>query len=232
MHIHYVQHVPFEGLGYIDTWLSQQRAWVTSTRTFLSESFPTPDAFDGLIVLGGPMCVHDAGIHPWLEDEIRFIADTITARKSVLGICLGAQLIARALGSPVYPNEFKEIGWHVIQRGDSKLTPAPNIPEHALVFQWHGETFDLPEGAIRLASSQACTNQAFLYDDRVLGLQFHLEMLPAGARALIHYCSGDLTPGPYVQTPEAILAEAGYFLTTHRLMDQILRYLFLARGTT
>ena len=227
LRIHYLQHVAFEGLGYIETWLKERHARLSSTRLFAGSDVPHPDAFDGLIVMGGPMSVHDTHGHGWLAEEYRFLADTIAAGKPIIGICLGAQLLARALGAEVYPNDNKEIGWHGVHRCEALTAPAFPLPSQATVFQWHGETFDLPVGAVRLATAQACANQAFLYGDRVLGLQFHPEMTPEGVQVLIEQCPGDLEPGPYIQTPQAMLADDSRFGASHRIMDGILRYLFL-----
>lgn len=227
MRIHYLQHVPFEGLGYIGTWLSEHQAQLSSTQLYASSEFPRQDTFDGLIVMGGPMSANDTHIHGWLAEEYGFLADTIASGKPILGICLGAQLLARALEAEVYPNEFKEIGWHRVHRCEPVTAPAFPFPSEAMLFQWHGETFDVPAGAIRLATAQACANQAFLYGDRILGMQFHPEMTPEGAQALIRHCPADLAPGPCVQSPEAMLADESNFRTAHRLTDRILHYLFL-----
>jgi GMP synthase-like glutamine amidotransferase len=116
MKIHYLQHVHFEGLGYIESWLHENEVTVSSSRAFEYARFPELAEFDGLIVLGGPMSVNDVDLYPWLKREIRFIADTIAVGKPVLGICLGAQLIAKAMGASVYKNEHKEIGWFPVER--------------------------------------------------------------------------------------------------------------------
>ena len=229
--VHWLQHVPFEGLGAIGPWLAQCGARVTTTRCHAGEDLPALDDFDWLIVMGGPMSVHDQDRYPWLAAEQRLIADAIAAGKTVLGICLGAQLIARSLGARVYRAREPEIGWFPIE-------PVPTPSGHSLadlfavphdVFHWHGETFDLPAGAVPLARSAACAHQAFAVGERVLALQFHLEMTPDGARALIDHCPGDLAAGPWVQPPSAMLADEGRFQRTHAVMRRLLDALDAAR---
>jgi GMP synthase-like glutamine amidotransferase len=112
-------------------------------------------------------------------------------------ICLGAQLIAKAFGASVYKNPYREIGWFPVERINSSEQNWEKtlLPEQAEVFHWHGETFELPKGAIHLASSKACPNQAFLFEKRILGLQFHLEITREGVEMLIQHCKPDLTYG-------------------------------------
>jgi GMP synthase-like glutamine amidotransferase len=208
MRCHLFQHVPFEGLGSIGPWLAARDVRVTSTRFFEERpQLPAADAFDLLVVMGGPMSVNDETRLPWLRDERRLVAEAVAGGKAVLGICLGAQLIARALGARVFPNAQKEIGWFPVF-GERDATDPLAFPHAFTAFHWHGETFDLPPGAVRLAHSAACANQAFRFGERVVGLQFHLETTPASADALIDHCRDELVPGPFVQT-EAELRAAG-----------------------
>ena len=225
MHVHILQHVPFEGPGSIADWLSQKGAHVTWTRCFDPAPLPAPAGIDLVIALGGPMSVNDEAEFPWLRAEKRFIAEAIANHQAVLGICLGAQLIASALGARVYPGAEKEIGWFPI----SAEPAAPGsfaFPAHDDVFHWHGETFDLPAGAVRLASSVACRNQAFQLGTHVIGLQFHLETTPESAAALIKNCAGELVSHRYIQ-PEADLhnAPAANYARINALMAQVLGYL-------
>jgi GMP synthase (glutamine-hydrolysing) len=206
--IHVLQHVPFEGLGSIAHWIAHKGFHLTITRLYQNDPLPDLRAFDWLIVLGGPMSVNDEAHYPWLVTEKRMIEATIRAEKTVLGICLGAQLIACVLGKPVVRNPEREIGWHPL-----RLTPAAHrsplfgfLPDQLLAFHWHGDTFETPDAALSLAGSEACVNQAFLYGKKVVGLQFHLETTPASAQALIEHCANELTPGRYIQPAEEILA--------------------------
>jgi len=231
VNIHYLQHVPFEGLGSIANWVGQAGHNLTGSRLYAGEALPDPAALDWLIVMGGPMGVHDERHHPWLTREKQLIEQAIGQEKTVLGICLGAQLIADVLGARVYANEHREIGWFPVRRTSEAADCALGrvLPEQVEVFHWHGDTFDLPAGAVRLARSEACENQAFIHQSRVLGLQFHLETTPAGAEELIRHGRHELVPAPYVQPAEAILGRPELFATINTLMTQVLQA--LARAT-
>ena len=222
-----LQHVPFDGIGSLHPWLEQHAAEVTTIRLYEKPSLPEPGGFDWLIVIGGPMNANDETAHPWLRPEKRCITDAISGGRIVLGICLGAQLIASALGARVFQNPFKEIGWFPIRSAASAGLPsiARHISNGAPVFHWHGDTFDLPPEAIRIAGSEACVNQAFVIGSRVAGLQFHLEITHAGATALIDNCRGDIVPGPYVQSAAEILAAPERFNALNRRMDSLLDFL-------
>ncbi len=225
MRVHVLQHVPFEGLGSIAPWLEQQGATVSWTRFFAAEPLPDPDAVDFVIALGGPMSVNDEDELPWLKDEKRFVREVIVAGKPVLGICLGAQLIASALGARVYPGPEKEIGWFPV-RAEAVSGETFRFPESVPVFHWHGETFDLPAKAIHLASSIACRHQAFQVGPRALGLQFHLEMTPESVAAIIANCRQELRPQRFVQSESELLAApSGAYRSINALMDEVLVYL-------
>lgn len=206
MKAHYLQHVPFEGLGSIEGWLKSVGAEVTVTRLFDDPRLPEVDNLDLLIIMGGPMSVNDETGFPWLVAEKEFIREAIEKDKAVIGICLGAQLIANAMGAGVRPNEEKEIGWFLVA-GETTDSAGElfSFPEELPVFHWHGETFDLPAGAVRLARSAACENQAFQLGRRVIGMQFHLETTPESARDIVHHCGDELQPSRYVQSEAEIL---------------------------
>jgi len=226
MRVQVLQHVPFEGIGSIQNWMDQRGAHLSTARLFEGALLPAPGDFDWLIVMGGPMSVNDEAVHPWLHSEKRLIAQAIEERKTVLGICLGAQLIASALDARVFPNGSKEIGWFPVRRTagtDSAL--ARLFPRSAEVFHWHGETFDLPRGALRFLESDACANQAFAIGERVIGLQFHLETTRESALALIENSRAEIIPGPTIQTEEGMLEKPQRFAAINRLMDSVLDYL-------
>ena len=170
------------------------------------------------------MSVNDERAYPWLKPEKKFIDEAIRRGLPVVGVCLGAQLIAAALGAKVYANTHKEIGWFPIQALDVGAD-AFRFPRQATVFHWHGETFDLPSGAVRLARSSACENQAFQVGRNVIGLQFHLETTPQTAELLIQNCRGELVDGAYIQTEEAIrgVPESAY-AEINKLMGLVLSY--------
>ncbi len=211
MRIHIIQHVAFEGPGAIGEWARERRHAVAVTEQFGQAQLPALEDFDFLVVMGGPMSANDDAKFPWLAGEKRLIADALSGQKAVLGVCLGAQLLAQSAGARVYRNREKEIGWFPV-----RLTPeaagsrlVSGLPVEMTVLHWHGETFDLPQGGIRLAESDFCINQAFEIDGRALGLQFHLEVQPEGVEELIGNSAGDLaTPGPAVQTAGQIRALA------------------------
>jgi GMP synthase-like glutamine amidotransferase len=207
--VHIFQHVDFEGIGSIESWLAARYAAVSYSRFFQKTSLPRLVDFDLLIVMGGPMSADDEGEFRWLGPEKGIIAAAVEAGKPVLGICLGAQLIASALGARVYSNPEKEIGWCPVWKPSSGVLPrvAAAIPDESLVFHWHGETFDLPAGASRFFSSEACANQAFAIGERVVGLQFHLEVTPESLAAMTHAGRAELVPAEYVQTGEQILRQ-------------------------
>lgn len=228
--IHWFQHVPFEGLGTIESWLNGRGCAPTVTRLYANEPFPKISAIDWLIVMGGPMGVYDQDRHPWIKNEIALIGESIAAGKTVLGICLGAQLIAAALGTKVYPNSQKEIGWFpVTLTEEGRRSPLlRDFPATLPVFHWHGDTFDLPPGSTHLMASAACANQAFSYRDRVIGLQFHLEVAPYNIDALITHCADELVPAPYIQTPEQLRTPTDRFTPIHRQMTALLDRLWEA----
>jgi len=206
MRAHCLQHVPFEGLGCIEPWLVAARYQITYTRFFEAAELPEGEAVDFLVVLGGPMSVNDEGEFPWLAPEKRFIRRVIEAGTPVLGICLGAQLIASALGARVWRNREKEIGWFPVEATPAEGTTLFRFPPAVEVFHWHGETFDLPPGAVRLARSAGCENQAFQLGRSTLALQFHLETTPEAAWEMVKHCGAELQPARYVQSAAEILA--------------------------
>lgn len=225
MKVHILQHVPFEGPGVIEHWLAERGADIGYSRLYASAALPDPAGVDLVVAMGGPMSVNDEAEFPWLAAEKRFLVQAAAQGVAVLGICLGAQLIASAHGARVSRNAEKEIGWF-----DIEAVEAPQgcfaFPPRCTVMHWHGETFDLPPGAHRLAASVGCANQAFQLGERVIGLQFHLEMTDANLRAILANCRSELRTARFVQT-EAEILDAGpqHFAATHALMAQLLDYL-------
>jgi GMP synthase-like glutamine amidotransferase len=225
MRVHVFQHVSFEGLGSMGPWLESRGARVTHTRFFEDPTLPPVGDLDWLIVMGGPMSANDDERLPWLVSERALIAEAVGRGKTVLGVCLGAQLIAKALGARVFPNAEPEIGWFRVERGagDPAADEPLDLPIEA--FHWHGETFDLPRGATHVAMSAACSHQAFAVGRTVLGLQFHLEMTPQGARALAEACRHEIRPAPWIQTEAEILGDPGRFERVNEAMRGVLEWL-------
>lgn len=173
-----------EGPGTIGDYL--QRLKLPSHTVDLSKGEPIPELeqFSHLLIMGGPMAVYEMERFPFLKEEADLIERALRADKPILGICLGSQMIAHVLGAKVYPGAEKEIGWYKIAltedaMGDSVMSELAVENKKAIVFQWHGDTFDLPSGAVRLASSELYPHQAFKFSASVYALQFHIEVTPA-----------------------------------------------------
>ncbi len=229
MRAHYLQHVAFEGLGSIEPWLKTAGCEVTCTRFFEDAGLPKTEEIDFLVVVGGPMSVNDEVQFPWLAPEKAFVRGAIQAGKPVLGVCLGAQLIASAMGARVYPNPCREIGWlpvRAVSPANARAFPVFRFPKEVEVFHWHGETYDLPDGAVLLASSAGCRNQAFQLGPAVIGLQFHLETTLETLQGLVANCRAELVPSRYVQPETALLAAAPTkYRVIHGLMAEVLAFL-------
>src|SRR5574337_536449 len=210
MRIHIIQHVAFEGPGAISEWARERGHSISVTEQFRRGKLPSVDDFDFLIIMGGPMSANDGAQFDWLAGEKQLIAESLREEKAILGVCLGAQVLAQALGARVYRNLEKEIGWFpvrlTLEAERSRLFSG--LPAKMTVLQWHGETFDLPQGAVLLAENKLCRNQAFEIDGRVLGLQFHLEVQPQGLERLIENSAADLARGPSVQAATEMRALA------------------------
>ncbi len=223
MHIHWLQHVPFEGLGMISRWAAQRGYTLSSTRFWAADELPEPDSMDLLVIMGGPMAVHDEHLYPWLMEEKRFIRRAVNEKRVVLGICLGAQLLASVCGASVYQHSEKEIGWFPVTRANEIPTWAKEIlPAQITMFHWHGDTFDIPDAAILLCSSSACRNQGFVMDDRIIALQFHFEMTSEGVTALVDNCRSQLDTSLWVQNEQQILNGHNYMAATTKVMEKLL----------
>jgi GMP synthase-like glutamine amidotransferase len=226
MNAHYFKHVPFEDIGSIRSWLTTADYTITCTPFFKSANLPALKEIDLLIVMGGPMSVNDEKRYPWLVPEKQFIRQMVMSGKPVLGICLGSQLIASAMGAKVYPNSVKEIGWFPIYGVSSSDRSIFRFPQSVQAFHWHGETFDLPTGATHLAKSDGCENQAFQLGQSVIGLQFHLETTLQSAQDLVKHCRDELVLAPYIQTEKEILsANPAQYQSINHMMDNILTFL-------
>ncbi|NOX96615.1 MAG: type 1 glutamine amidotransferase [Nitrospirae bacterium] len=225
MRLHYLQHVPFEDLANIETWAKSKLYRVSGTSLFNDEPLPKINDFDWLIILGGPMNIYEEGKYPWLVKEKEFLEKAIAQKKIIMGICLGAQLIADVLGGSVCKNTYKEIGWFPVSLTPEakKLSIFNASPGSFTAFHWHCDTFDLPPEAIRIAESDGCANQAFAYNGgRVMGLQFHLESSRESINRLIQNCGDEIVKGKYIQNPDEILSQCSQGQETNRIMAMLL----------
>lgn len=224
MRIHYLQHVSHEGLGYIGEWAEQNNHQVTSTKLYEGEPFPEMSDFDLLIVMGGPMSVHDDDKIPWLQDEKSFVVHAIADGKKVLGICLGAQLVAHLLSAEIKKSPHTEIGWFPVKK-TSQHSMFTNLPDEFIAFHWHGEMFDIPAGAERIFGSEGCDNQGFIYYDEIVGFQFHFEATPDSVEEMLVNETIEETEEKFVQTVEEIQLKKEYSKTINGYLASILEHL-------
>lgn len=227
MKIHSLEHAPFEGPGRIAAWAQERGHTLARTALYDGEAPPAPEAFDLLVVMGGPMSIHEHRNHPWLPAEKKFLAEAIAARKPILGICLGAQLLADVLGGKVFQNAVKEIGWFPVRMLD-RSAPFAAFPERLTVMHWHGDTFTIPPGARRVAESDACANQAFVFGNRVVGLQFHIELEKVGVEDLVHASLDEAGAAPFIQPREQLISppadSADAVPALHSLLEGLLQF--------
>ena len=226
MRIHWLQHVPFEGLGCMSEWFLSRGHELSCTRLFEESALPVLEDFDWLVVMGGPMGVGDSSKFPWLIPEMDLIRSVIKNGKKIIGVCLGAQLMTAAMGAKVGKNPHKEIGWFPVNHtGGVNTVFAKNLPKTFDAFHWHGDTFDIPQGAENLLSSEATANQGFCVGRSALALQFHLELRLTDATRIAEACPDDLTPGTYVQQPEEFTTKKDLFAKANKLMGRLLETL-------
>lgn len=205
MKIHFLQHVPFEGPGCIGEW-AKTHGFEMSFTKFYERDYVVPKRhdYDLLVILGGPMNIYEYDHHPWLIEEKAFIKEAVRDQVHILGICLGAQLLADVEGAESYPGKYKEIGWMPVNF-NAEHPLFKRIKSEQMVLHWHGDMFDIPEQATLLASTKACPHQAFVLYDRMVGLQFHFEATEESVDELIAHSADELaTGGEFVHTAEDI----------------------------
>ena len=224
MNIHYLQHVPHEGPGYLEEWAKQRNHRLTVTRLYEEQNFPEMSDFDLLVVMGGPMSVHDDDKIPWLQDEKSFVVHAITDSKKVLGICLGAQLVAHLLGAEIKKSPNTEIGWFPVKK-TTNHSMFKDLPDEFTAFHWHGEMFDIPAGAERIFGSEGCDNQGFIYYDEIIGVQFHFETTPEAVEEMLANETIDAPDEKYVQTSEEIQSKKEYTKLINGYLATILEHL-------
>ncbi len=208
----------------IDEWRAERGHGARTIRLFRGERLPAPTEPDLIVIMGGPMGVHDEAAYPWIREEKDFLREAAARGARMLGICLGAQLLADVLGGEVGRNPEREIGWYPIRPTEATAgSLLSGLPAGLTCFHWHGETFSVPPGAKLLAGSDACPNQAFQTGDRILGLQFHLESTERTVAALAENCADELVPGRFVTDRDRLLREAPRHLPAmNRLMRDVL----------
>jgi GMP synthase-like glutamine amidotransferase len=216
-----LQHVEFEGPAAVADWAAARRFPLRVFHLYRDTTLPSLSDFDMLTVMGGPMSANDEARLGWLGSEIAVVREAIAADKTVLGICLGAQIIAKALGARVYPGGTKEIGWFPVQRTGSHSL-FDGLPDSFTTFHWHGETFDLPHEATSLAKSKITETQAFAVGQRVLGLQFHMEATAQSVRALLEGAGHEIGSGVFEQLPDTIVAGLNQCANLRPLLDTVL----------
>lgn len=221
LNIHIFRHTRFEGPAVIKDWAESNNH--SLAYTYLNNADPLPKLrdFDLLIVMGGPMSVHDEKIFPWLKEEKIFIRKAIDSGKTVIGICLGAQIIAEIMGGEVVTCKNKEIGWFpiILTKDGQQNSLFSHLPESLIVFHWHGETFSLPAKAKLIASSEANANQVFTIGKNVVGLQCHFEITPDSIKLMAEKGSEELIVSDYVMAGDEIIQNSIH-------SDNLNKYLF------
>lgn len=223
-----LQHADYEGPGEIGTW-ARERGHSLKAVIPLLERYPAAGSFEMLVVMGGPMGAYEEPAYPWLVSEKRFIAEAIAAGRRVFGVCLGSQLVAEALGGHAHAHTVREVGWPEV-----RLTTAGRysrvfsvLPETFVAGEWHGDTFDLPEGVRATASTDACEDQAFeACDGRVVGVQFHLEWTPQMLVDLVarhaDWLASEPGESPTVVTAAEFLSSLPELARGHELLFRLL----------
>ena len=219
-----VRHTATEGAGYFSEFLDQHGIPWQLLRIDAGDALPTNlNGYSGLCLMGGPMSVNDD--LPWIAPELDLIREAVAQKRPVIGHCLGGQLLSKAMGGTVGANPVKEIGWGEVRVTDTGAAAEWVGEAQSLwVFHWHGETFTIPPGGTRILDSAYCSNQAFVLDDRHIGMQCHIEMTPQ----MIHtWCTSGAdeiatSGGPAVQSPEVMQADMEVQTQLlHRIADKI-----------
>src|SRR6516165_8680993 len=225
-----LQHVEFEGPAAVADWAVARGFPLRLFHLHRDPTLPSLADFDMLTVMGGPMSANHEARLGWLGPEIALVHEAIASDKTVLGICLSAQIIAKALGARVYPGSAKEIGWFPVERTRSHPF-FEGLPDSFAAFHWHGETFDLPRQATLLASSEITEAQAFAVGQRVLGLQFHMglqfhiEATEQSVRALVRAAGHEIGCGAFEQQPGTILTNLSQCASLRPLLETVLDHL-------
>lgn len=224
MNICVIQHVYYETPGLIQNWIKENGYYCHIVEVGKNIYYPKVENFDALIVMGGPMSVNDENIHPWLAEEKEVINNFIQSGKKVIGVCLGSQLVSSVLGANVKRNKTLEIGWLPISVNNNNLPVKYQdvFPEEFVSFHWHGDTFELPEGAMSFAGSKTTPNQGYIYKN-VVAFQFHMEVTPWMVKQLVEKHSSDLNTNI-----ESVQSQSDIIENLHHIkQNKIILYNFL-----
>ncbi len=234
LRVHYFQHIAGEGYGSCYKYLKQHQAQITATEFFALpldrpldiEALPSVDEVDLLIIMGGKMSVNDEANYPWLRIEKRWLRRYLSQGKPAIGLCLGGQLIANALGAGVSRNPEQELGWASVRKIANKPKDCFDLPNEIRVMQWHSETFELPKGAVHLAENDACRNQMYQLRKNVLGFQFHPEIHEESLKLFLDDDEElSIFSGKYVQAAHELKkSPKEYFCEGNHLLDNAIRY--------
>jgi GMP synthase-like glutamine amidotransferase len=224
MTIHVLENEKGEDEAYIKTWAAEKGISLSRTRLYMDEALPQLRDFDALIIMGGSMNVYEEGKYPFLVHEKKFIEDAVNSDKKALGICLGSQLLSVIAGGAVTKNPRQEIGWlPVTLTGEGKKSKYfKGLPSNFITFHWHGDTFSIPPGGLRLAGSSACFNQAFSCGGNILGIQFHPEITLESVSGMNSIFGAGLLKGPSVQSAAEIIEGKGYIGGNNIIMGRIM----------
>ena len=224
MHIHILQHAAHEGPAALATWAAERNFSISTSLLGSGTALPATDKFDWLVVLGGPMSVHDDLLYPGLIAEKNLIRLAMQEQKVVIGICLGAQLIAHVTGAKVGPNAWPEIGFFPVRFNESaKNDPVFRFfPKQLTTFHWHGDIFDLPENAVIMAASEITPCQAFRLNNTVFGLQFHPECNGEAIAAMLEQGKAELKPSQYVQSEQEVLGLLHHTKLNNKILFEML----------
>ena len=217
--------MPFEGPAHIADWALRRGFEISTTHWHAGDTPPPMNSIDWLVIMGGSMNIYQHRNHPWLVVEKEKIREAIALGKKIVGVCLGAQLLADQLGGRVYQNPCKEIGWFPVHWHEAARARLPGLAAQTTVLHWHGDTYELPPGAEWLAESRACRNQAFSHGPNILAFQFHIEVTPDAVGELTVHDRADLVPETWVQDAPSILAGNANTESNRLLLDTWLDWL-------